>query len=190
MIILLLSICCTESIFSMTSDSVLQSYNMERISIQKTGMQILGTWALTNIIAGGIASSKSQGETSAFWQMNAGWNIINAGIAGIGYFTQSMPNTLAGTVAEQHSIETLLAVNTGLDIAYILGGLYLREKAHNSEQSERLRGFGNAIMMQGAFLLLFDAALYAVNAHHGKTLESILQSVSISSNGIGMHISF
>jgi hypothetical protein len=122
--------------------------------------------------------------------MNAGWNIINAGIAGIGYFTQSMPNTLAGTVAEQHSIETLLAVNTGLDIAYILGGLYLREKALNSEQSERLRGFGNAIMMQGAFLLLFDAALYAVNVHHGKTLESILQSVSISSNGIGMHISF
>ena len=174
----------------MSHDSILQGFNIERISIQQTGMKILGTWALTNILAGGIASSQTQGESSAFWQMNMGWNLVNASIAGFGYFTQSMPTDLAGTLSEQHSIETLLAVNAGLDIAYILGGLYLREKAKSSEQTDRLRGFGNSIIIQGAFLLLFDTALYSVNAHHGKELHTLLQSVSISSNSIGLTIPF
>jgi len=174
----------------MSGDSVLQTFNAERISIQQTGMQVLGSWALANIIIGGINSTQTHGESSAFWQMNAGWNIVNASIAGFGYFTQSMPTTLSGTIAEQHSIETLLAVNAGLDLAYIVGGFYLREKAKTSDQETRLRGFGNAIILQGAFLLLFDAALYAANAHHGKQLQSIIQSISLTSNGIGLNISF
>ncbi len=174
----------------MSGDSVLHTFNVDRISIQQTGMQVLGTWALANIIIGGITSTQAEGENAAFWQMNAGWNIVNASIAGFGFYTQSMPNTLSGTIAEQHSIETLLAVNAGLDLAYIVGGFYLREKAKTSDQALRLRGFGNAIILQGAFLLLFDAALYAVNTHHGKQLQSIIQSISLTNNGIGMSISF
>lgn len=174
----------------MSSDSVLQSFNMERISIQQTGMQVLGTWALANIVIGGLASTHTQIENKAFWQMNAGWNLVNASIAGFGYFTQSMPNSLSGTISEQHSIETLLAVNAGLDLAYIIGGLYLRERAKTSSQGDRLRGFGNSIILQGAFLLVFDAALYAANAQHGNKLQSIIQSISLTNNGIGMSISF
>jgi hypothetical protein len=176
--------------FAEQTDSLLQSFNMERISIQQKGMQTLGLWALSNIAIGTYASFSTSGERKAFWQMNAGWNIINAGIAGLGYFNQTMPNSLSGTIHEQQSIETILAVNAGLDIAYILGGLYLTEKSKTSEQSELLRGFGNAIMLQGAFLFVFDAVLFAVNAHHGKDLHNILQSVNISQQGIGFNITF
>lgn len=176
--------------FAESTDSLLNTFNLERTSIQKTGMQTLGLWALTNIAVGTFASLSTTGETQAFWQMNAGWNIINAGIASMGYFSQSIPNTLLGTIQEQHSIETILAVNAGLDIAYMIGGLYLREKAKTADNPDRLRGFGNAIILQGAFLFVFDTILYAVNAQHGKELSPIIQSLNISPQGIGFNITF
>ncbi len=172
------------------SDSLLHSFNLERMSIQQTGMQTLGIWALTNIAIGTYASMTTSGERQSFWQMNAGWNIVNAGIAGMGYFSQSIPTTLSATIHEQSSIETLLAFNAGLDIAYIIGGLYMKEKANTSDTPERLRGFGNAIMLQGAFLFIFDAILYGVHAHHGSSLPTIIQSMYISTQGIGLNITF
>jgi len=178
------------TLFGGQEDSILHSFNADRVSIQETGMQVLGAWALTNIIVGGIASSKSVGETQSFWQMNAGWNLVNAGIAGFGYFTQTMPSTLSGTIAEQHSIETLLAVNAGLDIAYMLGGLYLIEKSKSAESPERLRGFGRSIIMQGAFLFAFDTILYAFNVQHGKELQTLISTLSFMPNGIGMNFQF
>ena len=173
-----------------STDSLINTFNLERVSIQQTGMQTLGLWALSNIAIGTFASLSTKGESQAFWQMNAGWNIINAGIAGMGYFSQSIPNSLLGTIQEQHSIETILAVNAGLDIAYIVSGFYLKEKAKASNNPERLNGFGNAIILQGAFLFFFDAILYAVNAHHGKSLEPILQTISMSPQGIGFNVTF
>lgn len=169
---------------------MLNAFNAQRVSIQQTGMQTLGLWALSNITIGTIAAFSTKSEEQAFWQMNAGWNIVNIGIAGIGYFSQSMPTTFQATLHEQQSIETLLAFNAGLDIAYIIGGCYLREKAHTSEQSERLRGFGNAIIIQGAFLLLFDAILYGVHAHHGSELPMIMNAINLRHNGIGLNINF
>ncbi|MFM6955590.1 MAG: DUF6992 family protein [Ignavibacteria bacterium] len=172
------------------SDSLLHSFNLERMSIQQTGMQTLGIWALTNIAIGTYASMTTSGERQSFWQMNAGWNIVNAGIAGMGYFSQSIPTTLSATIHEQSSIETILAFNAGLDIAYIIGGLYMKEKANSSDTPDRLRGFGNAIMLQGAFLFIFDAILYGVHAHHGSSLPTIIQSMHISTQGIGLNITF
>jgi hypothetical protein len=183
-------ICMSISASAEQYDSLLQSFNMERIAIQKTGMQTLGFWALSNIAIGSIASLSTTGEKQAFWQMNAGWNIVNAGIAGIGYFSQTIPATLSATIQEQHSIETILAVNAGLDLAYIIGGFYLKERAKSSANPERLQGFGNAIILQGAFLFAFDAILYGVNVHHGKELMSIVQSIRISPQGIGLNITF
>jgi hypothetical protein len=183
-------ICMSISAFAEQYDSLLQTFNAERIAIQKTGMQTLGLWALSNIAIGSIASFSMKGEKQAFWQMNAGWNIVNAGIAGMGYFSQTIPATLSATIQEQHSIETILAVNAGLDLAYIIGGFYLKERAKSSANPERLQGFGNAIILQGAFLFAFDAILYGVNVHHGKELISIMQSISISPQGIGLNITF
>lgn len=50
----------------------------------------------------------------------------------------------------------ILAVNTGLDIGYILGGWMLT--MHAGRRSDRV-GAGIGIMIQGAVLLLLDALL-------------------------------
>lgn len=54
----------------------------------------------------------------------------------------------------RRDLRTLLTINTGLDVLYILGGLWLvRQKG---EEDAFWRGTGWGIVGQGAFLLGFD----------------------------------
>ncbi len=60
-------------------------------------------------------------------------------------------------VAEEISrFRTIIAVNTGLDVLYVLGGLWLAQSAGKREDR---RGTGLGIAMQGFFLLCFDGYL-------------------------------
>ena len=42
----------------------------------------------------------------------------------------------------------------GLDVAYIISGLIIKNSKSNVYQNQ---GFGNSIMLQGGYLLLYDA---------------------------------
>ena len=42
----------------------------------------------------------------------------------------------------------------GLDVAYIVSGLIIKNSKSNTSQNQ---GFGNSIMLQGGYLLLYDA---------------------------------
>ena len=42
----------------------------------------------------------------------------------------------------------------GLDVAYIVSGLIIKNSKSNVSQNQ---GFGNSIMLQGGYLLLYDA---------------------------------
>ena len=63
------------------NDSLAQSRNR----ITQKAMLTLGAWAGANIAAGFIIASQTQGEAKYVWRMNAYWNFINLGLAGMGY---------------------------------------------------------------------------------------------------------
>ena len=74
-------------------------------------MLILGSWAVGNMIWGGIGASQSMGENKAFHQMNLYWNSVNLIIAGLGYWqaTKESPGTdLWQTMDAQNGIEKIL----------------------------------------------------------------------------------
>ena len=52
-------------------------------------------------------------------------------------------------INEYNSLQNLLLLNAGLDVAYIATGFYLKERAKNSSSSERLRGYGNSLLTSG-----------------------------------------
>jgi len=82
-------------------------------------------------------------------------------------------------------------MNTGLDVGYMLGGLYLIERSKNAEKKpERLKGFGKSIILQGAFLFAFDLTAYFIQAADNSKLEPVLSSVYFSGDQIGMVINF
>ena len=151
-------------LFAGGDDKVIET-NMDRLSLQKTGMITLGSWAIGNIAVGSIRMGQTTGSQYRFHQMNVFWNIVNLGIAAGGYYgaTTAQPEdfTAMQTLKEYHSFNKILLLNAGLDVGYMLGGLYLRERAKNvSKRQNMLKGYGQSIMLQGAFLFVFDLVLY------------------------------
>jgi hypothetical protein len=142
------------------------------LEINKKGMTVLGAWGLTNSIYSGVqllGSNRSQ-ESIAFHQMNLGWGVINTAIAGIGYLgtrNAKLPSQGIETWEAQYKLQQTFAVNAALDVAYIGFGMYLNEKGKNDlDNGFRSQGFGKSIILQGAFLGVFDVAMYAIQKNH------------------------
>ncbi len=172
----------------------IRSFEVERTNINKTGMIVLGSWALGNILLGAYGNYKYEGQTKYFHQFNAMWNVVNLGIAAFGYFNAagSDPGSMSASqiLNEYNSLQNFLLLNAGLDVAYMVTGLYLKERSKNSPNAERLRGYGNSLLLQGGFLLAFDVALYFIHQNNASVnLYPHLESLLSGGAGIGMRIS-
>jgi hypothetical protein len=152
----------------------LEVINQTRLDYNQQGMLILGTWAVVNLLFGAVASFRTSGQTQAFHQMNAYWNVVNLVIAGYGFWQASQVAVLNfwEVLLAQQEIEKILLANAALDFGYIALGLYLFEKGMRTEKDKWL-GFGKAIVLQGAFLLLFDAILYGFQQQLGIELVEL-----------------
>lgn len=142
--------------------------NQRRISINKTGMAVLLGWAGANMAVGTAGYFMADAPRwKYFHQMNAGWNVVNAAIGGFGLAGALSEDPasygLAQTFAEGHSIQTILALNIGLDAAYMAGGAWMWERGVRKD-SDRLVGYGRSLILQGGFLFAFDIAL--IWLHH------------------------
>lgn len=153
-------------------------------------MLILGSWAVANMVWGGIGASQTTGQTKAFHQMNIYWNSVNLVIAGFGYW-QATKETLGtdfwATMEAQHGIEKVLLLNGALDLAYMAGGLYMKERGLRKD-NPRLIGFGKSVILQGAFLLAFDGVMYGFHQAHAKELPGLVQNISLGPTGFSMVI--
>ncbi|MBS0031309.1 DUF6992 family protein [Chitinophaga sp. 22321] len=164
----------------------LEKFNRERIGTTKTAMVVLGGWSVANIATGLIGMGQTSGEAKYFHQMNAIWNVVNLGIATAGYFGNRKLNpgsyNMQGSIKEQNKIEKIYLVNGALDVAYILGGLYAREYGKNQtgKEQDRWKGYGASIILQGGFLLLYDAVNLTIHHRHGKTLYKKFDAMQIT----------
>jgi hypothetical protein len=175
------------------SDMLMQSFEQERQDINNTGMLVLGSWAAANILVGAYGNFKASGEAKYFHQFNAAWNIVNLGIAALGYFNavNSDPASMTNVeiIKDFNSLQNFLLLNAGLDAAYIATGFYLKERSKNSSSSERLRGYGNSLLLQGGFLLAFDVALYFIHQHNADiNLYPHLESFLAGGVGVGINL--
>lgn len=190
----LLFILIIASSHCMAQDS-LQMLNFKRNKIKNGGMQVLGSWAAANLVVGGIGWATTNGQTKYFHQMNALWNVANLGIALLGYNStirdRNRTYSPQESLEEQRKLENIFLVNGALDLGYIGAGIYLRHRGivNGSEQS---KGYGSAVIMQGAFLLLFDAAMYTSERHAGNKLRRFLTKNPMTFDGhqLGMIVSF
>jgi len=176
------------------NDSIARSRNR----ISENTMIVLGSWAVANMGAGLIIESNTSGETKYFWQMNGYWNAFNLGLANIAYVRarQAAARHFGFTenYKEQHAIEKLYVFNSGLDLAYIAGGFYLRERGKSEsdfEKRSKLRGYGSSIAVQGGFLLLMDAIVFSLHRKNTRRMDRKLQKLEIEAGpgGLGINLS-
>lgn len=137
------------------------------LKARKIGMYTLGGWALGNIAISGSLYFNSQGATQRFHEFNVAWNLVNLGLAGAGLYTALHTDFAAMTPLERArdhlQLEKILLTNAGIDVGYIATGFYLMERSKNvPKHQDRLLGYGRSLLLQGGFLLLFDATLYYI----------------------------
>lgn len=174
----------------------LADLNANRLKVQTTGMAVLTGWSVANIAYGSVAAARGEGSNKYFNRMNVYWGAVNLAIATPSLISslrqrRNPPTTLEASIEELHSLEKTLLFNTGLDVAYVMGGLYLLERSKNTTDNPAwLDGFGKSVILQGGFLLLFDAANYlALRKSHRKAAQ-ILQGVQFSGNSVGLVLKF
>ena len=177
------------------NDSIASSRNRNT----ENAMITLGSWAVVNIASGLIIAGQTQGELKYAWRMNAYWNLVNGGLAVMGYIgvrkAMARKYGYAENEAAQQSIEKLYAFNFGLDLAYIAGGFFLREKGMNTgnlKSRDQLMGYGTSIAVQGSFLLLMDGVILSLHHKNSFRLNKKLKRLELSAgpNGLGLSYAF
>ncbi len=102
------------------------------------------------------ARTFNQGVGSQF----IGWGAIDGLLAFFGaqYASRKMAevdgHTQGAQARARRNLRTILSVNTGLDVLYVIGGLWLAR--HKGKDNAFWRGSGWGIVGQGAFLFIFD----------------------------------
>ena len=166
----------------------LSKFEKERVRYSKNAMIGLAGWSVANIVGSGIATNTRNKEMRYFHQMNVMWGGINLAIAGLGYWgagREKIDNpTMESVQKHQRKIEKTYLINAGLDVVYVGAGLLMNKTSNNQKNPEQFKGYGNSIMVQGGFLLLYDAVMYAIHKKHGKQLKGMNDKITFNA-GLG-----
>ncbi|MGB1736395.1 MAG: DUF6992 family protein, partial [Schleiferiaceae bacterium] len=173
-----------------TAFGQVSQYQGDFNKINENLMLGLGSYAVTNFVVGGIGYATSEDQAiKHFHEMNVMWNTVNLGLAVPGYLKAKRGGkslTLEEMIKEQKKTETIFLVNDVLDLGYIATGIWMRNEAINQgDRADMFKGYGNSLILQGSFLLAFDAYAYYLHRNHGKQLP-ILDKVSVHTSGAGV----
>lgn len=189
------------ALFAAVSSLSAQEYNIDnfnekRVKISRYGLYSLAGWSATNFVVSGIGWATTDGSTQYFHRANVTWNFVNAAIATPGLI-KSYKKSYAGlslyeTYKEQRKTEALYLINGIFDASYIGIGLFLREKSKTvSKNADVTRGWGNALLLQGGFLLLTDIVMYSWHSSNAnKNFKKIDQSFSFYGTGFNYRLQF
>lgn len=160
----------------------------KRLGAQQSAMWILGTWAGVSILSGVGLSVQSENTTLRYLGFqNIGWGAVNAALAGFALFGLGAQiatldtlspgaEALLKELSEEHTFSKILLVNAGLDVGYMLVGGALMWAARNGlSRSDEFFGSGLGVLIQGAFLLIFDIWQAVVSGHRTTDLENALR---------------
>ena len=188
---LLLTILTLPAVAQQALPTPVPEYNAQRTLLDQRGMRVLGAWAVGNVGISGVRAFATDGPEKYFHHMNVGWGVVNLALAGSALFSArraTPPTDRAGAVKAQLRTENLYLLNTGLDVAYVATGLYLKERARSratQRQQDRLTGYGRSLLLQGGFLFAFDGLMFAAHHAHGKrSLYSLLSHLQASPTAV------
>ena len=190
---MLLSMVTVDVLWGQSSEYAFYQHSLK---INNAGMVVLGSWAVANISLGAAGWIRSSGQKMFFHQMNLFWNMVNLSIAGIALYSNW--NTDFGmwstdeVLRKQLRTQRIFLINAGLDIIYMGTGLMLKHIASRyPKQQERLLGYGNSVLLQGAFLFGFDLIMFGLQrSHRLQFLEQFAFGPAHDSWGIALLLKF
>ena len=171
----------------------LADYATQRATLDRRGMLVLGSWAVTNVGVSGAQYFATEGSEKYFHQMNVGWGVVNLALAGTTFLAARRAAPEASRtelVRTQLRTENLYLLNAGLDVAYIATGFYLRERSRSrptTRRRDQLKGYGQSLLLQGSLLLAFDGVMFAAQHRHGqRNLYPLLSHLQIGPGTVAL----
>ncbi|MCA2981277.1 MAG: hypothetical protein INH41_02695 [Myxococcaceae bacterium] len=168
----------------------LTDWNHRRLQTNRVAMLVLGTWAVANIGVGAVGFGLERDERVRWLHLgNASWNVVNLAlaIAGLAADWRKDPASFDAkqSLEASNTQEKILLVNAGLDVAYLAAGAFLWQRGE-ATADRSLLGFGQALLLQGGFLLLFDTMLAIVN---GRLTHELMLGVEVTpAGGVGARL--
>ena len=187
----------SDSVQNASNDSIQlplpEAVAMERINITRNYMTALGAWGLVNVVQGSISATNTVGPEHYFHQMSAYFNAVNVGIAAVGFLGIKKQllktNTLASEIQAQQKIQKILLINSALDLGYFGIGLLMRNSGIKN-QNDKIQGYGGSIMLQGAFLLVYDLLQFGAHRKNGKKLGQKFGIWTLGPTSTGMGLAY
>lgn len=157
------------------SEAMLEAHNLYSHR-ESAALLILALWGVTNLVAGTFFSRRTSGQPKHFWQVAVLWGAVNSLIGIPQYLDLAGPPTEPATLAE--------ALGDGLGTARLLSGAFVSDLAtmlvggllawrRVTRDSERLQGWGKGLVVQGAWLAVFDGVLLALNGGYVRDLLAL-----------------
>ena len=163
---------------AVAAPSTLPAINTNQFYTLQLGMQVLGSWALGNIIYSSFLLPKASRSRRYFYQLNLLWNLVNLLIAIGGFYfaiTADPEMPLANSIRLHYCIRNILLFSIGLAIAFIMLGQMLQKNARMVRKPERNWGNGRSVILQALFLLLFGIGFYLTFMHFGPQLTDLIK---------------
>ncbi len=159
-------------------------------------MQVLCSWGIANIADGGIGYfTAKQDEWKYFHEMNAVWGVVNTSIAAVslrnGRREMTAKLNAQQSYEEYKATKKIYLINSGLDLVYIAVGLGLTKYGETTNNNPAIfTGFGRSIVLQGAFLFLFDGFMYTSHTRYDSRWFRIMDEINLGSSTIGIRHNF
>jgi hypothetical protein len=126
--------------------------------------------------------------------MNALWNTVNLTIGAIGLHNAGRARererglSFAAQREQARKTQAVYSINVALDVLYLMAGATTLELGRVHDRP-RLVGYGASILVQGGFLLAFDALMIAA---HGANLRRVRAFAAPNATGalVGLHGAF
>jgi hypothetical protein len=152
----------------------LLEHNTWRKKSSTASMGVLLGWSVANIGVGAVGwGVANDPEWVAFHQTNLAWNAINLSLAIPGLVgalkTDPASRDLRHTFRDGNGSIGSFALNTGLDVGWVGIGAWLWERGERLDNPQ-LVGVGRSMVIQGGWLLVFDAVNLAI---HGKKQKQL-----------------
>ncbi len=159
---------------------------------QTSHLRRIGVWGGANLIGGlALVLGTAQSRRSARWHfgaMSAGWGAVNVGIAAAGLLTAGPPPTEPAALLDaERQFHDILLFNLGLNVGYAaVGGTMLGAGYRDVANAGRWRGFGTALILQGAGLLVLDGIAFAASRTRLTTLLDAGTALSLQPTPTGL----
>ena len=159
-----------------------KNFETQNKQTSKRGTISLGSWAIANIVSGSVGAPLSNGVQRNFHFMNLSWGAVNLAIALPGIISYAKKKEVETDPLKIQknfrTSKTVYLLNAGLDIGYTLSGLWMYECSKRIAKADRanmIEGFGYSVMIQGLYLLTYDAVMYGIFASRNKKKDELLR---------------